>query len=378
MTVLSQHLDNGMILGLFVFFTGTIILQLYYVLFIFRGLAFYKSFPKRKTPEIPVSIIIAARNESRSIQDNLRFILEQEYSNFEVIVVNNNSIDDSAQILSEIKKEFNVLQVVELNNPKHIRQGKKLPLTLGIKAAKNEHLLLTDADCRPQSKQWIKTMVKGFNHKQEIILGYGPNQKERGILNAIIRFDTAWIGINYFSFALSRQPYMGVGRNLAYTQKAYHSVDGFKSHYALSSGDDDLFIQEASKKSTVGIQIDRDSYCFSPAKTSWSAWINQKSRHYTTSTKYSFIKKLLLAIYPITLVTAWFSFVSLMIWGKAVFIYLLIMGLFYVIKWWIQGRCLIKLNERRFALFFPFWDLFYSFLSPLIYVLGKTKRNKNW
>ncbi len=378
MTVLSQHLDNGMILGLFVFFTGTIILQLYYVLFIFRGLAFYKSLPKRKTPEIPVSIIIAARNESRSIQDNLRFILEQEYSNFEVIVVNNNSIDDSAQILSELKKEFNVLQVVELNNPKHIRQGKKLPLTLGIKAAKNEHLLLTDADCRPQSKQWIKTMVKGFNHKQEIILGYGPNQKERGILNAIIRFDTAWIGINYFSFALSRQPYMGVGRNLAYTQKAYHSVDGFKSHYALSSGDDDLFIQEASKKSTLGIQIDRDSYCFSPAKTSWSAWINQKSRHYTTSPKYSFIKKLLLAIYPITLVTAWFSFVSLMIWGKAVFIYLLIMGLFYVIKWWIQGRCLIKLNERRFALFFPFWDLFYSFLSPLIYVLGKTKRNKNW
>ncbi len=378
MTVLSQHLDNGMILGLFVFFTGTIILQLYYVLFIFRGLAFYKSLPKRKTPEIPVSIIIAARNESRSIQDNLRFILEQEYSNFEVIVVNNNSIDDSAQILSELKKEFNVLQVVELNNPKHIRQGKKLPLTLGIKAAKNEHLLLTDADCRPQSKQWIKTMVKGFNHKQEIILGYGPNQKERGILNAIIRFDTAWIGINYFSFALSRQPYMGVGRNLAYTQKAYHSVDGFKSHYALSSGDDDLFIQEASKKSTLGIQIDRDSYCFSPSKTSWSAWINQKSRHYTTSPKYSFIKKLLLAIYPITLVTAWFSFVSLMIWGKAVFIYLLIMGLFYVIKWWIQGRCLIKLNERRFALFFPFWDLFYSFLSPLIYVLGKTKRNKNW
>ena len=378
MTDLSQHLDNGMILGLFVFFTGTIILQLYYVLFIFRGLAFYKSLPKRKTPEIPVSIIIAARNESRSIQDNLRFILEQEYSNFEVIVVNNNSIDDSAQILSELKKEFNVLQVVELNNPKHIRQGKKLPLTLGIKAAKNEHLLLTDADCRPQSKQWIKTMVKGFNHKQEIILGYGPNQKERGILNAIIRFDTAWIGINYFSFALSRQPYMGVGRNLAYTQKAYHSVDGFKSHYALSSGDDDLFIQEASKKSTLGIQIDRDSYCFSPSKTSWSAWINQKSRHYTTSPKYSFIKKLLLAIYPITLVTAWFSFVSLMIWGKAVFIYLLIMGLFYVIKWWIQGRCLIKLNERRFALFFPFWDLFYSFLSPLIYVLGKTKRNKNW
>lgn len=378
MTVLSQHIGNAMILGLFAFFIATIILQLYYILFIFRRLAVHKSIFKEQTPDIPISIIIAARNESKALQENLPFILNQKYSNFEVIVVNNNSVDDSAQILSEFQKEHSHLQIVELNNPKYIRQGKKLPLTLGIKAAKNQHLLLTDADCYPQSKQWVKIMASGFNHNQDIILGYGPNTKKRGILNAIIRFDTAWIGINYFSFALSRRPYMGVGRNLAYTKKAYDAVDGFKSHYALPSGDDDLFIQEASKKNTLGIQIAANSFCLSPAKTSWSTWINQKSRHYTTSTKYSFIKKLLLAIYPITLVLAWFTFVSLMILGNSVIIYLSIMGLFYSIKWWIQGRCLIKLNERRFALFFPFWDLFYSFLSPVIYVLGKTKRNKNW
>ena len=376
MLVLTQNIDNGIILFLFTLFIGTIIVQLYYILFIFQKLAFLNPQRKSASNEIPISVIIAARNESHNLQENLRFILEQDYSNFEVIVVNNNSTDDSYQVLSALKKGYNHLEIIEFNNPDHVRQGKKLPLTLGIKAAKNEHLLLTDADCKPKSNQWIKKMARGFKEK-EIILGYGPYIKNSGLLNSIIRFDTAWIGMNYFSFALNGFAYMGVGRNLAYTKCAYQAVDGYKSHHMLASGDDDLFIQEASKKSSLGIEIDADTHCFSPSKNTWSGWIHQKSRHFTTTPKYSFIKKLLLATYPITLVAAWFSFVSLMILSNSVFI-CFIMILFYTIKWWIQGKCLIKLNERKFALFFPFWDLFYSFLSPVLYMMGKTKRNKNW
>jgi len=376
MLVLTQNIDNGIILFLFTLFIGTIIVQLYYILFIFQKLAFLNPQKKSASNEIPISVIIAARNESHNLQENLRFILEQDYSNFEVIVVNNNSSDDSYQVLSALKKGYNHLEIIEFNNPEHVRQGKKLPLTLGIKAAKNEHFLLTDADCKPKSNQWIKKMARGFKEK-EIILGYGPYSKNSGLLNFIIRFDTAWIGMNYFSFALNDLAYMGVGRNLAYTKSAYQAVDGYKSHHMLASGDDDLFIQEASKKSLLGIEIHADTHCFSPSKNTWSEWVHQKSRHFTTTPKYSFIKKLLLATYPITLVAAWFSFVSLMILSNSVFI-CFIMILFYAIKWWIQGKCLIKLNERKFALFFPFWDLFYSFLSPVLYMMGKTKRNKNW
>lgn len=376
MLILPQNIDNGIILILFTLFIGTIILQLYYILFIFQKFAFFNPPRKSASNEIPISVIIAARNESHNLKENLRFILEQDYSNFEVIVVNNNSSDDSYKVLSALKKGYNHLEIVEFNNPNHFRHGKKLPLTLGIKAAKNEYLLLTDADCKPKSNQWIKKMAKGFK-KKEIILGYGPCIKTSGILNSIIRFDTAWIGMNYFSFALNGLAYMGVGRNLAYTKSAYHSVDGYKSHHMLASGDDDLFIQEASKKSSLGIEIDSDTHCFSPSKNTWTEWIHQKSRHFTTTPNYSFIKKLLLATYPITLVAAWFSFVSLMMLSNSAFIYL-IMILFYAIKWWIQGKCLLKLNERKFALFFPFWDLFYSILSPALYMMGKTKRNNNW
>ena len=215
MLVLTQNIDNGIILFLFTLFIGTIIVQLYYILLIFQKLAFFHPQRKSTVNEIPISVIIAARNESHKLQENLRFILEQDYSNFEVIVVNNNSSDDSYQVLSAFKKGYNHLEIIEFNNPAHVRQGKKLPLTLGIKAAKNEHLLLTDADCKPKSNQWIKKNGERFQGK-EIILGYGPYIKTNGLLNSIIRFDTAWIGMNYFSFALNGLAYMGVGRNLAY------------------------------------------------------------------------------------------------------------------------------------------------------------------
>ena len=377
MTELNQHLDNGLFISCLALFSLTILIQLYYIFFIFRRLAFYKTIDVFDE-EIPLSIIIASRNDGEALQENLKYILNQKYSMFEVIVVNNNSIDNSKHVLSELEKEYNHLKVVEFNNGKHMRPGKKLPLTIGIKAAKNKHLIFTDADCRPASQLWLKTMAQGFSNMEEVILGYGPYHKTNGILNAIIRYDTAWIGMNYFSFALSKKPYMGVGRNLAYTKEAYLSVDGFKSHHSLASGDDDLFIQEVSKTSTLGIQIDPKSFCFSQSKKTYSDWINQKSRHYSTSTKYGFIKKLLLAIYPASLILAWFSFVSLVIVGDLPFIFVMIMSLFYLLKWWIQGRCLFKLNERSFAFLFPFWDLFYSVLSPLIFIIGKTKRNNNW
>ncbi|MDG2152504.1 MAG: glycosyltransferase [Crocinitomicaceae bacterium] len=377
MTELNQHLDNGLFISCLTLFSLTILIQLYYIFFIFRRLAFYKTIDVFDE-EIPLSIIIASRNDGEALQENLKYILNQKYSMFEVIVVNNNSIDNSKHVLSELEKEYNHLKVVEFNNGKHMRPGKKLPLTIGIKAAKNKHLIFTDADCRPASQLWLKTMAQGFSNMEEVILGYGPYHKTNGILNTIIRYDTAWIGMNYFSFALSKKPYMGVGRNLAYTKEAYLSVDGFKSHHSLASGDDDLFIQEVSKTSTLGIQIDPKSFCFSQSKKTYSDWINQKSRHYSTSTKYGFIKKLLLAIYPASLILAWFSFVSLMIVGNAPFIFITIMSLFYLLKWLIQGRCLFKLNERSFAFLFPFWDLFYSVLSPLIFIIGKTKRNNNW
>ena len=182
-----------------------------------------------------------------------------------------------------------------------MRAGKKFPITLAIKGAKYEHVLLTDADCKPSSHQWLRKMAGSFSTAKQIVIGYGPFTKQKGFLNKLIRFDAAWIGVNYLSMALSKLPYMGVGRNLGYTKTLFNSVSGFKSHYALPSGDDDLFIQQVAQKSNYTINIDPETFCFSPAAPTWKRWVRQKSRHYTTSNQYKVIKKLLLGIYPISL-----------------------------------------------------------------------------
>ena len=362
-------------------FSLTVLIQLYYILIIQRKLAFFNSNQAKSTKTssaLPVSIIIAARNESDNLFKNLPHILGQAYPEFEVIVVNHQSIDNSKDILDVFSKQYSNLKIVELPQDKHLRAGKKLPLTIGIKAAQYEHLLFTDADCKPSSVHWLTKMSGSFSRSKQIILGYGPMTKTKGFLNKLIRFDTAWIGVSYLSLALNKRPYMGVGRNLAYSKTTFFAVNGFKSHYSIESGDDDLFIQEAAKKNNYSIQIDPETYMESPSKEKLSDWINQKARHYTTSVKYMFIKKLLLAIYPVSLILTWFSFVSLVLLGTNSLIICSIMAAFYGLKWWIQGRCLNKLQEKKFALFFPFWDLFYAFFIPVMFALAKNKKKPTW
>ena len=268
-------------------------IQLFYVAIVFGRLAFYKEEEKKPHAQPPISIIIAARNESDNLYDNLPYILTQDYPEFEVIIVNNQSIDDSSWLLKALCLQHKNLRVVEIAKNKHLLPGKKLPITLGVKGAKYENMVFTDADCRPASNKWLSIMAASFSDKKQIVLGYAPYYKSKGIINKIIRYDTAFIGVSYLSMALVKLPYMGVGRNLAYSKKVFDAVKGFKSHYSLPSGDDDLFIQEAAVNQNYTIQISPESFCFSTPAATWKSWIRQKTRHYTTSSRYNFIKKAL-------------------------------------------------------------------------------------
>ncbi len=354
-------------------------IQLLYVFLVYIRFAFYKEKPVELKGFPSISVVVAARNESDNLSQFLPRILSQDYPNFEVVVVNHQSIDDSYMVLNALQMQFpNRLKVVEVERSKHLGVGKKFPLSLGIKAAKNEVLVLTDADCLPASNQWLKLMVSKISEEKQLVLGYAPYKLAKGFLNKIIRLDTAMIAMNYFSFALARIPYMGVGRNLTYTKSLFNSVKGFKSHYSVISGDDDLFIQEAAKNKNYAIQLDERSFCESKAKSDWSSWILQKNRHYTTSEKYQVIKKLLLGIYPLTLVLAWTFFVILLcsfeyrLLSSAVFIFVL------GIKWWIQGKCLFKLKAKSFVALFPFLDLMYAFLIPWIYYTSDKSAQSKW
>ena len=156
---------------------------LFYSFYFFIKLHFYKS--KNSSFNKPISIIICAKNELDNLRKNLPIILAQNYFNFEVIVVNDQSSDESTFFLNELAKENKHLIIVNIDDFVTHGLGKKFALTLGIKTAKHEHLLLTDADCIPNSKDWVKQMSSNFNNA-EIILGYGSYEKKKGLLNKII------------------------------------------------------------------------------------------------------------------------------------------------------------------------------------------------
>src|SRR5690349_11291019 len=222
-------------------------IQLFYYLFFFRRLANYVPQQREHSQQHPVSVIICARDEDKNIARNLPGILVQDYpTTHEVIVVNDNSIDDTKYILAELQKTFRKLQVVDLTQEAKMIAGKKFPLSIGIKEAKHEIVLLTDADCVPASENWVFRMQDAFSNGTEVALGYGAYQRLPGFLNKAIRFETFHTALQYFGYALAGKPYMGVGRNLAYRKNLFFRNKGFSSINHIPSGDDDLFINRVA------------------------------------------------------------------------------------------------------------------------------------
>lgn len=231
----------------------------------------------------PVSVIICARNEDDNLTEFLPKILTQNYPEFEVVVVNDCSIDNTENVIDEFAKIFPNLKKVSIKEDDYYKHGKKFAVMVGIKGAKYDNLVFTDADCYPSDENWLAEMALGFVNKKEIVLGYGAYQKGEGFLNKLIRFDTFLIALNYLSSAIKGKAYMGVGRNLAYKKELFYKQKGFSTHYHINSGDDDLFINQASTEENTNVSLSHSSITYSIPKNSFSEWKRQKLRHLTTA-----------------------------------------------------------------------------------------------
>ncbi len=277
---------------LFIFLLSALF-QFFYWGFFYSRLAFYKE--KRKNAKhCPVSVIICAKDEGENLKKYLPSVLTQNYSDYEVIVVNDCSEDNTAEILEEFEKKYPRLRTTAIKKDAKFTHGKKLALTIGIKAAKNEWLLMTDADCEPESPEWISSMQKNFTSDTSVVLGYGGYFQGKGLLNNYIRNDALSVAIQYLSFTMRGLPYMGVGRNLAYRRSVFFDNKGFSSHAKLASGDDDLFVNQVANKNNTKIEISRESFTHTEAKKSFPEWAKQKRRHLTTGKYYNSKTKWLL------------------------------------------------------------------------------------
>lgn len=274
-----------------------------------------------------VSVIICAKNEQNNLSQFLDVVLSQKYPDFEVLVIDDNSTDDSLTVLKDFQKKYSQLKVVAFQEEKS-SFGKKQVLECGIKHAKSDYLIMTDADCKPLSAFWLVGMVNGFADGSELVLGVSLYSKLKGIVNSIIQIDTGFIAANYLSMAASGFPYMSVGRNVAYKRSLFEKVGGFKSHYHIPSGDDDLLINQMPKETKVNLVYNKDAQTESVPKLSFQSYFSQKVRHVSAGMKYNKRNLLILSLYY-SFTTVWYLLIPFLIYYTDV---LLLISTFIIIK----------------------------------------------
>ena len=361
----------------FIFFilVATTAIQLIYFFF-FSSILFLKK--EQQTPEeVPVSIIICAKNEEKNLKIFLPSVINQKYTHFEIVLINDASTDATLEVMESFKEQYTDIKIVNVKHNEAFWGNKKYALTLGIKAAKNDHLLFTDADCKPVSKYWIQSMAQDFSPKKTIVLGYGKYKAHNTLLNILVRFETLSTAIQYFSYAKLGSPYMGVGRNLGYKKSEFFKTNGFISHIQVRSGDDDLFIQEAATKTNTTISLDSKSFTISNPPVTFKEWFRQKRRHISTSSYYTFKHKFFLGLYFISKLLFYFSAILLLFFMSWKLITLLL-GIYIISLYLVFGLSAKRLQEKKLLLFFPILDFSLLLFQFTIFISNTFSKPTHW
>lgn len=353
---------------------ASLFIQLYFFLWYYSRIIFHRNSKKKISDELPpVSVIIAAKNEEWNIPKYLPLILKQDYPDFQVVVVDDCSEDETWDVLERLKKEYPNLYTTRIHFDPVFKHGKKVALSLGIKAAKNDVLLFTDADCAPNGVNWLKSMVRNYTEGVDIVIGFSPYKKEKGLLNHIIRYDNIFTGVQYLGAALAKRTYMGVGRNLSYKKSLFFNAKGFSPYVQLISGDDDLFINKVAKKNNCAVEISEDSLLNTPAKRTWKDWIIQKRRHISTGKYYKFGDKWRLGLEIGSRFLFYTSFIAALILWPVIWIPLAGFGIRFIIQGLVVNFSAKKLKQPTFL--FSFWIL--DIFMPLFNLWLAIKNARN-
>ncbi len=328
----------------------------------------------------PVSIIICARNEGENLRRFLPLVLEQDYLDYEVIIVNDGSCDDTEDIIKDLQKVYQNLYITNIPQETRIISHKKLAITVGVKAAKNEILLFTDADCRPLTPNWITTMVRNFDEQTEFVIGHGNYYREKGFVSKMVSYDTLTIAMQYMGFALLGHPYMGVGRNMAYRKSTFFRLKGFAGFLHIASGDDDLLINAFGKKHNTRIEPSCEAETLSLPKTTFRDWYYQKLRHLSTVDVYKSGSKLWVGLEPFSRGLFYLTTLLLIILGYNNPILLAIAIGAFLFRFLIQ---LIIINstakvykDKGFGLSIILFDILLPLITLYILTIGKIFRRK--
>lgn len=363
-----------------------VLVQLFYYLFIFTRLAFYGRGRNSGNVSPGVTVLVCAWNEKENLMELLPLLDAQEYPNFEVILLDDRSDDGSEEYIRENIQTWKNIRYIRINDQFDHVTPKKYALTVGMKQANNPIALMTDADCRPSSLQWISTMVAQVNDEKDIVLGFSPYEKHPGLLNWFIRCETFYTAVQYLSFSLSGLTYMGVGRNILYKRDLFFENKGFYRHRRVTGGDDDIFLNEVSTSRNTAICIEPESFVYSKPKMSWSTWFRQKQRHLAVSKYYRSRNKILLGMLSGSHIAVWllgFAVLGMGLLSNDIFL-LQKLAVVFGVRWIVQWFLLIVINLKLdktvewFGFLFMDFALFIYYLFFGVFVMTRRKPRMSW
>lgn len=356
---------------------AAVVIQICYLLS-FLSFVFHQSKTTTTEEHIPVSIIVCAKNEVENLNKLIPLLLKQNHPNFELVLINDASTDDTLELMHQYENKDKRIKIVNVKNNEAFWGNKKYALTLGIKAAKHNHLLFTDADCVPDSEHWAKQMSQQFSNKKTIVLGYGKyNPIKNSLVNLLVRYETVLTAIQYFSYAKLGSPYMGVGRNLAYTKDEFYRVKGFINHIQIRSGDDDLFIKDAGTSSNTTIAVNAESFTISEAPENFLTWFRQKRRHISTATHYKPKHKFFLGLFFISKLF-FFLITPILFFFVSFNLMIPIVASYFIINYLIIGFSARKLKENQILYFQPFLELFLVLFQISIFIANTISKPTHW
>ncbi|MFT5512144.1 MAG: glycosyltransferase involved in cell wall biosynthesis [Bacteroidia bacterium] len=361
---------------LFVSFATIAGIQLFYYWGIFSRT--FKKFKAVTPSDSGVSVIICARNDRAFLEDNLPLILSQNHKNFEVIVVNDGSSDGTIDFLDDLAKANSNMKVLHLDIDQRFHRGKKFAQTIGIKAAKHELLVFTDADCKPATEDWLNIMSGHMTSDKSIVLGVGNYRRKASLTNWIIQLETFHSLMLYINCAMAKMPYMGVGRNLSYKRPLFFSVKGFASHQHLLSGDDDLFVNETANKQNTTVCIDPQAFTVSEPKHKLGQWMIQKKRHYSTGKMYKFKHRFILGLYSFSLLLYYVLGVLVVLDGSFLIPVLSIIGFRFLTQAIVLFRNMKVFDYLKYYWVFPFLDIGILLIHIFIGVRGYFSKPLRW
>ena len=232
-----------------------------------RSLHFQKTETAENQP--PVSILITAHDNLAELERNLPMFLRQQYAaDYQVIVVCQSTDGETQDFLKRTAAENPHLYYTYIPESSRYMSRKKLQITLGVKAAKHEWIILTEPNCRPSNDKWLQTMARQCQDPNHLVLGYVALDEET---KSVRRFDSIRKAYYVLRRAQQTYGYRSHMPNVAFRKSDFMKEQGYQGNLEYVRGEYDFLVNKYAHCGDTATELDCDAWLIRevPSNKSW-------------------------------------------------------------------------------------------------------------